>query len=102
MKLLHFLLSIPVLLLTISFAVSNGREMPFSLWPFPFEVVLPVSFAVLAMALLFFIIGGAYGWALSIPVRNDRFQQAKKIRDLTKKVAELEAATEKKDEKENA
>lgn len=99
MKPLHFLLSIPVLFLTVSFAVSNGREMPFSLWPFPYEIVLPVSFAVLAMALLFFIIGGAYGWLLSVPVRNERFQQAKKIKELTKKNAELEAALENKDEK---
>ena len=102
MKLLHFLLSIPVLLITDSFAVSNSREMPFSLWPFPYEAVLPVSFAVLIMALLFFILGGAYAWVLSIPVRNERFQQAKKIKELSKKLADLEELSKNNGEKENA
>ena len=102
MKLLHFLISIPVLFFTVSFAVSNGREMPFSLWPFPFEIELPVSFAVLLIGLLFFVAGGAYGWFLGLPVRFEKAAQAKKIREQAKRIAELEDGTGKKDEKTDA
>ena len=90
MKILHFIFSCIVLFLTVSFAVSNKQMFPLTLWPFPFEIHLPVSFIVLAFALLFFVFGGFYSWLLSVPVRNERYQQAKKIKELTQKIAELE------------
>lgn len=74
----------------MSFSVSNHQSFALTLWPFPFEITLPISFVVLAFALLFFIFGGVYSWILTIPVRNDRYRQGKKIKELTKKVAELE------------
>ncbi|MBP3402895.1 MAG: LapA family protein [Alphaproteobacteria bacterium] len=90
MKIIHFIFSCVVLFFTVSFAVSNKQEFALTLWPFPFEITLPVSFIVLAFALLFFIFGGIYSWILTIPVRNERYQQAKKIKELTRKITELE------------
>lgn len=95
MKIVHFIFSCIVLFFTISFAVSNKQIFPLTLWPFPFEIHLPVSFIVLSFALLFFIFGGFYSWLLSVPVRNERYLQTKKIKELTQKIAELE--TEKKE-----
>lgn len=95
MKIINFILSCIILFLTISFAVSNKQEYPLTLWPFPFEITLPISFIVLFFALLFFIFGGFYSWLLSMPVRNERHQQAKKIKELTKKISEMEQVTEK-------
>lgn len=95
MKLVHFILSIPVLFFTISFAVSNRQEFPLTLWPFPFEIVLPISFIVLFFALLFFVGGGFYSWLLGMPVRSERNHLTKKVKELTKKVAELEELAEK-------
>lgn len=91
MKIIHFIFSCIVLFFTVSFSVSNKQEFAFTLWPFPFEITLPISFIVLSFALLFFIFGGVYSWILTIPVRNERYQQAKKIKELTKKITELEA-----------
>lgn len=90
MKIIQFVFSCVVLFFTVSFAVSNHQSFALTLWPFPFEITLPISFVVLAFALLFFIFGGVYSWILTIPVRNDRYRQGKKIKELTKKVAELE------------
>lgn len=90
MKIIHFIFSCVVLFFTVSFAVSNKQEFALTLWPFPFEITLPVSFIVLAFALLFFIFGGIYSWILTIPVRNERYQQTKKIKELTRKITELE------------
>ncbi len=95
MKIIHFIFSCVVLFFTISFAVSNKQEFALTLWPFPFEITLPVSFIVLAFALLFFVFGGIYSWILTIPVRNERYQQAKKIKELTKKITELETDSQK-------
>ncbi|MGN1079605.1 MAG: hypothetical protein ACI4TE_05475 [Alphaproteobacteria bacterium] len=90
MKIIHFIFSCVVLFFTVSFAVSNKQEFALTLWPFPFEITLPVSFIVLAFALLFFIFGGIYSWILTIPVRNERYQQAKKIKELNRKISEQE------------
>lgn len=90
MKIIHFIFSCVVLFFTVSFAVSNKQEFALTLWPFPFQITLPISFIVLAFALLFFIFGGIYSWILTIPVRNERYQQAKKINELSKKISELE------------
>jgi len=91
LKIIRFLFSCVVLFFTISFAVSNKQVFTLTLWPFPFAADLPISFAVLAFALLFFVFGGFYSWLLSVPVRNERYHQAKKISELTKKIAALEA-----------
>ena len=95
MKIIHFIFSCVVLFFTISFAVSNKQEFAQTLWPFPFEIKFPVSFIFLAFALLFFVFGGIYSWILTIPVRNERYQQAKKIKELTKKITELETDSQK-------
>lgn len=91
MKIINFVFTCVVLFFTVSFAVSNKREFALTLWPFPYEITLPVSFIVLAFALLFFVFGGIYGWILTIPVRNDRYRQAKKIKELTKKLEQIES-----------
>ena len=88
MKIINFVFTCVVLFFTVSFAVSNKQEFALTLWPFPYEITLPV---VLAFALLFFVFGGIYSWILAIPVRNDRYQQAKKIKELTKKLEQIES-----------
>ena len=90
MKIIHFIFSCVVLFFTVSFAVSNKQEFPLTLWPFPYQIVLPVSFIVLSFALLFFIFGGIYSWILTIPVRNERYQLIEKNKELTKKLTETE------------
>lgn len=99
MKIINFVFTCVVLFFTVSFAVSNKQEFALTLWPFPYEITLPVSFIVLAFALLFFVFGGIYSWILAIPVRNDRYQQAKKIKELTKKLEQIES--EKRQDAEN-
>lgn len=99
MKIIHFIFSCIVLFVTISFAVSNKQEFPLRLWPFPFEITLPVSFIVLFFALLFFIFGGMYSWLLTVPVRNERYRQGKKIKELTKKLEEAEGKAQNSAEK---
>ena len=89
MKIIRFVFSCVVLFFTVSFAVSNNQQYPLTLWPFPFEITLPISFIVLFFALLFFFFFCMYTWIQTIPVRNERWRQAKKIRELTLKIDDL-------------
>lgn len=89
MKIIKFLFSCAVLFLTVSFAVSNKQTAVLTLWPFPFEVVLPVGFALLAFGLLFFVIGASWIWLCGIPVRAERYRQSRKIRELNEEIDDL-------------
>lgn len=90
MKLIQFIFSCVVLFFTVSFAISNKQQFALTLWPFPFEITLPISFIVLFFALMFFIFGGIYTWVQNIPLRNERYFQSKKIKELTKKIEDLQ------------
>ena len=91
MKIIRFFFTCIVLFLTVSFAVSNKQPFVMTLWPFPFEIELPVSFVILAFALIFFVLGAFYNWLLSFPLRSERSRQAKKIKELTRKVEEADS-----------
>ena len=94
MKVVYFILSLPVIFFTISFAVSNRQPVSLTLWPFPFEMTVPVSLAVFLFALLFFVLGGFYFWVLNVPLRTERYLQNKKIKELTERVADLQTKQE--------
>lgn len=89
MKILNFIFTCIVLFLTISFAVSNKQTYELTLWPFPFSMELPISFSVLVFSLAFFILGGAYAWLLSLPIRTEKHRLAKQIKNLNKQIEEL-------------
>lgn len=89
MKIIKFVLTCLVLFVTVSFAVSNKQPVSLTLWPFPFEAVVPLGFAVLAFSLLFFVFGGLWVWVRAIPVRAERFRQSRKIRELNEEIDDL-------------
>jgi uncharacterized membrane protein YciS (DUF1049 family) len=90
-KIIYFIISIPVLFLTISFAVTNRQDVVLGVWPFPFELTMPLSLALFAVGAVFFIMGGFYFWIINMPLRAERYFQAKKIKELDKKLAEQNA-----------
>ena len=70
MKIIKFVLTCLVLFVTVSFAVSNKQPVSLTLWPFPFEAVVPLGFAVLAFSLLFL-------YALKNDVSIESFEDGK-------------------------
>ena len=90
MKIIRFIFTCIVLFFTVSFAVSNKQPFLMTLWPFPFEIEMPVSFVILGFSLIFFVLGAFYNWFLSIPLRSERYRQAKQIKELTRKIEEAE------------
>ncbi|MCQ2913578.1 MAG: LapA family protein [Alphaproteobacteria bacterium] len=95
MKVLNFIFTCIVLFLTISFAISNKQTYELTLWPFPFSMELPISFSVLVFSLAFFILGGAYAWLITLPVRAERFHLSRQVKDLNKQIDELKSQSTK-------
>lgn len=56
-KFLGLIISLPFILLAISFAVSNTDPVPLRLWPFDTELAAPAALMVFVVLLLGFMIG---------------------------------------------
>ena len=78
------LLAIPFLLVIVLFALSNQEPQRFVLWPTDLSVMLPLSLAVLGVALAFFVAGGLLAWGSVVRLRAH-------LRRTQRTVAALEA-----------
>lgn len=63
MRVLYWLITAPLLVFAISFAISNRGDVSLSLLPLPFEITLPVAAVGLIGMLIGAIIGMAIAWA---------------------------------------
>ncbi len=62
MRLLSWILALPVIAVVVSYALSNRQTVETALWPLPFEVSLPLYLLVLGALGLGLVVGGFYGW----------------------------------------
>jgi uncharacterized integral membrane protein len=56
-KLFGLIITVPILLVAISFAVSNTDIMTLRLWPFATEVTMPTALALFIVLIFGFLIG---------------------------------------------
>lgn len=59
---LSFLVTIPLALIVVIFAVANRAPISVSLWPLPWAVALPGYLIVLGSVLIGFLAGGIIAW----------------------------------------
>lgn len=64
-----WLVTLPLGVLLVLFAVSNTTEVRLALWPFDQTVDLPLSVAVLGVSAIAFLFGAIVVWTASLPVR---------------------------------
>lgn len=62
MRYLSWILTIPIALLAVSFAVSNLEPVSLGLWPLPHRVDVPAYALVLVTLVLGFLLGGVVAW----------------------------------------
>ncbi len=62
MRILGWLLTLPIALLIVVFAVANRHELRLELWPLPWVLDLPVYLAVLGALLKGIVIGMVVAW----------------------------------------
>lgn len=86
MKLFHWLVTAPLALVLVVFAVSNRARITVTLWPFPFEIDTPLFLAVLLSLLLGLLIGLLIAWLASAPTRRESRARAKRIAALEREV----------------
>ena len=83
MRYLSWIITIPIALVIVSFAVSNRDPVDLALWPLPFEVTVPQYVATLVALVLGFLAGGFVAWSA-----GHRYRVAARVRG--RKASQLE------------
>jgi uncharacterized integral membrane protein len=95
---LSWIVTIPITLIAVLFAVSNRATVAFAVWPLPFSLELPLYLAVLGVLVLGFVAGGVVVWLGQHRYRRDARRSAARVaaleRDLDEANTRLRAAEE--------
>jgi uncharacterized integral membrane protein len=84
---LHWLVTGPVALLLIVFAVSNRETVSVTMWPLPFLLEAPLYLVVLLGMLAGFLIGELVAWINGRYWRRDARAKARRIEALERELA---------------
>ncbi|MDH3241219.1 MAG: LapA family protein [Alphaproteobacteria bacterium] len=89
LRILFWILTIPLLALAGAFAASNTGPVALRLWPFPVEWKLPIFVAVLGAFLLGIALTALCFWIGSLPGRLARHRLARHERALEEETTRL-------------
>lgn len=93
MRYLSWLITLPLTVIAISFAVSNLMPVQLSLWPFPFFVEVPAFALVLVTLVVGFLLGGLTVWVGQHHHRKAERQHQSRADKLQKELDALRAGT---------
>ena len=85
MKHLSWLVTFPVTVVVVVFAVANRADVTVQFWPLPWSIELPVWLLVLGS-----LLGGLVAWLAAAPRRRRARQTAERARELARQLAELQ------------
>jgi lipopolysaccharide assembly protein A len=88
---MRLLISLPLLLLLVLFALSNTEPVRLGLWPTDYALQAPLSLAVLGGMAIAFLAGGAIVWISELGQRRRARQAEQAVRLLEAQVQELKA-----------
>ena len=98
MRYLRWIITLPITILVLVFAIANRHSAPVDLWPLPFVKEIPLFMLVLVSLLVGIMVGGAVSWisggVTRKKTRQTLFQLERCERDLEQvrgKLAKAEA-----------
>jgi len=86
-KLINTIIAIAVALLIVLFAVSNRAPAVVEIWPFPYQLALPLYAVILLTALVGFIAGLVASWLAGAAQRRETRRLRRQVRDLEESLA---------------
>jgi len=85
-RLLAWIIGLPLAVVVTVFAVANRAEIRFDLWPLPFGVDLPAYLAVLVPLALGLAGGFLLGWASGLKARLRASEQRRRAESLQRQL----------------
>lgn len=89
---LRALLLLPFLIVLVAFALSNPDPVQLRLWPTDLSLEVPLSFAILVPAGVFFFLGALFVWWGSIAARGRARRAERRARALEAELLAREKA----------
>jgi len=86
-KLINTIIAAVVALLIVLFAVSNRAPAVVEIWPFPYQLALPLYAVILLTALVGFIAGLVASWLAGAAKRREARRLRRQVRDLEESLA---------------
>jgi len=86
---MRLLISLPLLVILVLFALSNTQPVRLGLWPTDYALEVPLSVAVLAGTGLGFLIGGLVVWVGELGQRRRTRDAEHRIKLLESQVASM-------------
>ncbi|MGE5506741.1 MAG: lipopolysaccharide assembly protein LapA domain-containing protein [Actinomycetota bacterium] len=90
MKVLNWIVGLPLAVLLVMFAVANRREVTVELWPLPWSMDLPLYLAVMAPLTIGLLAGAAITWLSGAPARRRAREQRRRAVELERQLAEMQ------------
>ncbi|MGE5475919.1 MAG: lipopolysaccharide assembly protein LapA domain-containing protein [Bacteroidales bacterium] len=87
MRLIGWLLALPLSLLAMVFAVANRHDLRLELWPLPWSLELPVYLAVLGPLVLGMVVGGVVAWVAGHKARAAARHHRRRAESLERQLA---------------
>lgn len=88
MKIINSIIAGIVAVLVVLFAVSNRAGVVVEVWPFPYQLALPLYALILLAALLGFIAGVIGAWMMGGEKRKEHRRLKKQVRAMEQSLAE--------------
>jgi putative membrane protein len=92
-KLINTIVAIGVALLIVLFAVSNRAPAVVEIWPFPYQLALPLYAVILLTALVGFIAGLVASWLAGAAKRREMRRLRRQVKDLEESLARHQVNT---------
>jgi uncharacterized integral membrane protein len=86
-KLFHWLVTVPIAVILIVFAVANRDPITLTFWPLPVALTAPTYIVVLLTLLVGFLLGELVAWINGRNWRREARHNADRIRDLERERA---------------
>lgn len=90
MKIFSTVFGLIILVLVLSFALSNKQEVTVGLWPLPDPVTTPLYAIGLAPLAFGFVAGSLWGWLTNLSHRMHARKLLKEMGALNEKIGELQ------------
>lgn len=91
MRTLGWILTFPLIVLAVIFAVANRHDLRLELWPLPWALDLPVYLAVLGALVVGMAVGGVAVWLSGHRSRATARQQRRRAESLERQLEAVQA-----------
>ncbi|HKT16444.1 MAG TPA: LapA family protein [Stellaceae bacterium] len=94
MRVFHWLVTAPLAVILIVFAVNNRDAVTLSFWPLPLTLQAPLYLIALVMLLVGFLIGELVAWVNGRRWRREARHSARRVAELERAMAAQAEAKE--------